>query len=275
MRLHILFTTLILGALAAVAQPTVVDGGVLNGASFAKDPDGKGSAVAVGSLVSIFGTGLATTLAHADSIPFSTSLGGVSVTFGGVAAPLSDTIPGQLSQLNAQIPFGVLAAGQQSGQVNVVVTVGNQSSAPKPVSIVQAAPGIFSIPAGAGNAVLITSDGKIAAPPSAAVSQVYPTRAIGRGEGAFFYAAGLGPVTPPLKEGTIDLNQLHNAALPVVTVGGITASVAFAGAAPQFPGVYQVNITIPQNAPTGDAVTLQIQSGSSPTSTAAVTIAVK
>src|SRR5258706_6210965 len=95
MRIHNLFTILILTALAASAQtPAVFDGGVLNGASFAKDANGLGSPVAVGSLVSIFGTNLATTLLHADSIPFSTSLGGGSVSFNGVPAPVSDTIPG-------------------------------------------------------------------------------------------------------------------------------------------------------------------------------------
>ena len=277
MKIHNLFTIMILGVAAARAQtPAVFDGGVLNGASFAKDSNGQGSPVAVGSLVSIFGTNLATTLLHADSVPFSTQLGGVSVTFNGVPAPLSDTIPGsQFSQLNVQIPFSAMDSGLTSENVNVVVTVNGVPSAAKPVPLVQVAGGIFSIPAGVGNAVLITNDGKIAAPPSAAVSSVYPTRAIARGETCFFYAAGLGPVTPPLKEGSIDLTQLHNAnTLPVVLIGGISAPVAFAGAAPQFPGVYQVNLTIPQSAPTGDAVPIQIQAGGV-TSTNLVTIAVK
>lgn len=272
---------LLLGVAAAVVTvaqtPTVVDGGVLNGASFAKDANGLGSPVAMGSLVSIFGTNLATTLAAADSVPFSTSLGGVSVAFGGKPAAMRNVIPGGLSQLNVQIPFDVLPAGQTSGTVNVVVTVNGVASAPKPVSILTAAPGVFSIPAGAGYAVLITSDGKIAAPTSASGSIGFPTRPIARGEGAFFYAAGLGPLSPPLKEGSVDLTALHNAAsLPVVLVGGITAPVAFAGAAPQFPGVYQINITIPQTAPTGDNVTLQVRSADgSVTSSTAVVIAVQ
>ena len=62
---------------AGLAQvPTVADGGVLNGASFAK-----GQAVTPGSLISIFGSNLASHIAQADTIPLSNTLGGVSVQF--------------------------------------------------------------------------------------------------------------------------------------------------------------------------------------------------
>jgi len=175
----------------------------------------------------------------------------------------------------------VLPAGQTSGDVPVVVTVNGVASAPKPVSIVTAAPGVFSIPAGAGYGVLIFADpddrniAKIAAPVNANIG--YPTAPIARGSNCFFYATGLGPLSPPLKEGAVDLTTLHNAAVtPIVLVGGITARVDFAGAAPQFPGVYQINIGIPQNAPTGDNVTLQVRSADgSVTSSTSVVISVK
>jgi uncharacterized protein (TIGR03437 family) len=47
--------------------------------------------------------------------------------------------------------------------------------------------------------------------------------------------------------------------MPIVLVGGITAAVAYAGQAPGYPGVNQINITIPESAPTGNAVSLEIQ----------------
>src|SRR5947208_8921427 len=97
--------------LAFAQKPVVVDGGVLNGASFAK-----GQAVAPGSLVSIFGTELAATTAQAGSIPLSTSINDVSVTFNGVAAPLSLISPGQI---NAQVPWQAAP-----GQMTAVVTRG-------------------------------------------------------------------------------------------------------------------------------------------------------
>ena len=65
-------------------------------------------------------------------------------------------------------------------------------------------------------------------------------------------------------------------ATPTVLVGGITAPVLFAGQAPGYPGVNQINITIPANAPTGNDVPLQIQTADgSLTTRNLVTIAIK
>jgi uncharacterized protein (TIGR03437 family) len=60
--------------------------------------------------------------------------------------------------------------------------------------------------------------------------------------------------------------------MPQILIGGITAQVGFAGLS-QFPGVYQLNITVPANAPTGSAVPFQVQVGGI-TSPATFTIAV-
>jgi uncharacterized protein (TIGR03437 family) len=60
---------------------------------------------------------------------------------------------------------------------------------------------------------------------------------------------------------------------PIVLVGGITVQVDFAGLSPQFPGVYQLNLTLPSNIPAGNAVPVQIQVGGV-TSPATFTIAV-
>ena len=60
------------GAMIASAQtPTVVDGGVINGASFAK-----GQPVSPGGLVSIFGTGLVSKLAKPTPFPCPAALVG-------------------------------------------------------------------------------------------------------------------------------------------------------------------------------------------------------
>lgn len=45
---------------------------------------------------------------------------------------------------------------------------------------------------------------------------------------------------------------------PAVTVGGQAVQVLFAGSAPGYAGLYQVNFQIPQNAPTGDSVPITI-----------------
>lgn len=142
----------------------------------------------------------------------------------------------------------------------MAVRVYGEASAPVTVQIVPIAPGVFTIPPGVGNAVLVTNDGMIAAPTSAAGVIGFPTRPVHPGERAFFYATGLGDVTPPLKEGFNDLKTTHAANItPIVRIGGIAAVVEFAGAAPEFPGVYQINIIVPLNAPIGDKIPLQIE----------------
>jgi len=75
--------TLACAATVFAQTPVVASGGVLNAASFATN-----QGVAPGSLVSIFGTNLATSLAQADTIPLSTSLGAVTVMFNNIPAPL-------------------------------------------------------------------------------------------------------------------------------------------------------------------------------------------
>jgi len=60
------------------------------------------------------------------------SLGGASVTIGGLAAPITYASP---TQLDVQVPFEI-AAGVPS--VNVVVTVGGASSAPYMLNVVAA-----------------------------------------------------------------------------------------------------------------------------------------
>src|SRR5580765_7617788 len=87
---------LMAAAVAAHAQtPVVSPGGVGNAANGL-------STVTPGSLVSIFGSNLASGLAVADSIPLATTLSGVSVTFNGIQAPLLFVSGGQI---NAQLPW--------------------------------------------------------------------------------------------------------------------------------------------------------------------------
>jgi uncharacterized protein (TIGR03437 family) len=269
------------GLLSAQA-PSVAPGGVLNAASFSKNSSGLGSAVAPGSLVSIFGTYTGATLADASSVPFSTSLGGVSVTFNNIPAPIQVVSPsGPFPFISAQMPYEIPTT---TGSVNVVVTVNNVASPPVAIPVVPAAPGVFTYPPdGQSNVILVfvdPADGKvkIAAPPTAAISQVYDTAPIPRGTFGFFYATGLGATTPQVDDGsggaagTVYLVNSN----PIVMVGGMIVSGSAAAQAPGFPGVNQVNIVIPNNAPAGNNVPLQIQTlDGTITSTSGATIAIR
>jgi len=252
------------GSLAAQA-PSVATGGVTNSASFAKDSSGHGSAMAPGSLVTIFGAFPGATLADADTVPFSTSLGGASVTFNGIAAPVRDVNPGgAFPIINAQLPFEVMNGLNGATTVPVVVTINKVQSAPQQIPVAAIAPGIFTIPEGVGVAVLVNlTDFSVAAPTNANLG--VPSRPIKPGEQAYMYVTGLGAMTPPIADGAADLVTTHTAnSTPIVWIGGVNtgvmAPVIFAGQAPSYPGVNQINLMIPQNAPTGNAVQIQIQS---------------
>lgn len=249
---------------AAFSQtPVVADGGVLNGASFAR-----GQGVAPGSIVSIFGTELASGLATGDSLPLSASIGVVSVTINDIAAPLYFVSGGQI---NAQVPWNVLPQGTTSGSVPVIVKRGGAVSQTIQASIVAAAPGIFSIPAGVGNAVAINADGSLAAPAGSIPG--INTRPAKVGETIIVLASGLGAVNPPNANGAASLDALRTAIMtPTVFIGGVQAPLVFAGLSPQFPGVNQLNVTIP-GVGAGPAVPIQILSNGI-RSTDQVTIAV-
>ena len=74
MRTRALPLMVVTAGLALAQTPAVSTGGVVNGASFVS-----GQPITGGSLVSIFGSNFASSIAGADSIPLSTSLGGVTV----------------------------------------------------------------------------------------------------------------------------------------------------------------------------------------------------
>jgi uncharacterized protein (TIGR03437 family) len=262
-------------AMTAAAQtPVIAPGGVLNGASF----DKTGQPIPPGALVSIFGTDLAAASASADSVPLSTSLSNVSVTFNGVAAPLKDVVHTASSgdQINAQVPWEVLPAGTSSVTAQVIVSRNGVPSAPLPVNLGLAAPGIFTFPGGVGQAVAYgNSDGVIAAPINSGLPFTSRPAKIGDPATLVILCTGLGPVNPPVKTGDkVTDGQLHQTTtMPQVTVGNVPAQVVFAGMTPQFVGVYQINIVIAAGTPTGDAIPLRIAMNGV-TSRADVTIAV-
>ncbi len=249
--------------------PVVAAGGVVNGASFGLAPN---AGVAPGSLISVFGSNLATTMAAADSIPLSTTLGGVSVTIGGIAAPLTFVchlcVSGTGDQLNLQVPWEV-----QGNTAPLVVTVGNSSSTPTSIQMAQFNPGIFTVNSGTGSAIAFFADGSLAAP-SGSIPGL-PSHPAKSGDVLQILATGLGAVQSPPADGANSLDMLRNTlTTPTVLIGGIQAPpVLFSGLSPQFVGVYQVNAAVPQGVTSGNAVPLQIQIGGL-TSTNQATIAI-
>ena len=262
------FLLFFLVAAVALAQaPSISDGGILNAASFAK-----GQQITGGSLISIFGSNLASKVAQADSIPLSTSLGGVSVKFvngnTSMDSPMLFVQPDDAahqitSQINAQVPWNLVPA-DATQMVNVIVTRDGVQSAPAMVLIGPVSPGIF---ASGGRAIAVNAaDGTLAWPTDSVPGLV--TRPAKVGDAIIIYGNGLGAVDSPIPDGqagSFDGKIRNTVMKPVVKVGGAAADLLFSGLAPQFVGVNQVNIIIPDVTP-GDKVPLQFQFGDAATS---------
>jgi uncharacterized protein (TIGR03437 family) len=238
-----------------LAQPSINAGGIVSNATYQA-----GQALATGTLVSIFGTQMASTVAYADSIPLATTLANTSVSFNGIAAPLLYVSSGQI---NAQLPYEVLPPGT-GGTVNVTVSSNGKTSVAQPVLIGAFSPGIFMINQYA--AAVITTDptspryGAFAAPVGA-IPGVATFPAV-TNDVLTIYAAGLGAVTPSIQSGHTSTDALRNTTTkPTVLLNGnIPANVAFSGLNQYFVGLYQVNIIMPQVTP-GNSIPLQIQMG--------------
>lgn len=218
--------------------------GVLNGASFAP----VGNPISPGQFVTLFGSGLgpASPLV-APSTPFPTTLGGISVTIQGRQAPLYFVSANQISAL---VPFATSGTSAE-----VVVRQGSVESNRVLVPVSRTSPGIYSTTQnGIGGGAILKSD----------FSLVSATNAARRGDTVLIYLTGLGALNPALADGAAapTTSLLRVTDTVNVYIGGVRATVSFAGAAPGFAGLYQLNVVVPATAPLGSAVPLAIETSS-------------
>jgi uncharacterized protein (TIGR03437 family) len=257
----LLICSLVLFAAGAAAQvPVVPQGGVVNGASF-RPANASGGGVAAGSIVSIFGSNLASATVAATSLPLPTTLGGTSVRIGGIVAPLFFVSAGQI---NAQVPWAVAA-----GTNTVTVAALGGSSIPANVTVQDSAPGLFSQ----------TSDGR---GPGAVLNyvpeqKVYaintPGATINPSGIVTIYGTGFGRVTNPPADGVAaGATTQTTVATPVVMIGGRQATIQSSGLAPNYVGLYQINAVIPTGTPEGCYLPVTVAFGSNVSN--AVTIGV-
>ncbi len=248
-------TLLCLTALVS-AQPVIGAGGILNGASF-RLAAAPGGGVAPGSIISIFGTGLATSTASATSVPLTTTLNGTSVTIGGRAAPLFFVSAGQI---NAQVPW-IVTAGSQP----VVVTVNGTASAAVNVVVQATSPGIFSqASSGQGPGAIQNFVTQTNTPLNNASTAIAPGGTI------IIYATGLGFVSG-IADGAAGSGQ--TVAGVTVRIGSQTVTPAFAGLAPGFVALNQVNAVVPANTPQGCSIAVQLLVGGQVSNTTTISVA--
>ena len=131
--------------------------------------------------------------------------------------------------------FQVPWATPTTGTVNVAVLVNGGSSNIVNVPVATAAPGLFVL--SSGQAAVLNQDFSINDPSN-------PAKV---GSTVFAYLTGSGPVSPAAKDGvpasttSLVFAQASNSA----TIGNLPAAVSFAGLAPGFIGLVQMNIVVP------------------------------
>jgi uncharacterized protein (TIGR03437 family) len=141
-----------------------------------------------------------------------------------------------LAQINFLVPAAVV--GRQA--VNVQIVCAGVASQPVSIPVAAASPAIFTAQqSGSGQAAIVNQDGTLTPPsPSGAIVTLYGT--------------GFGV-------GSIGADGLTHTLLPVTAlIGGEEARVLYAGEAPGYTsGLQQINILIPMDSPTGEAVPLR------------------
>ena len=216
------------GQVAAAVTAAPMTNPVVSAADFHNET------AAPGEIVSVFGTNLAlNTTGLTGFLGLATlpvSLDGVSVTIGGVAAPIYYVSPGQL---NLQVPFGLTPGAQP-----VVVSAPNGKSATMNLTITAAAPSIFVADFNSGiGAVLENST-------FALIDSANPAHA---GDVILIYSTGLGQTTPASVTGslTAPYGGFNNAAATTVSIGGQTVTPIYSFATPGSAGLYQTAVAIP------------------------------
>jgi uncharacterized protein (TIGR03437 family) len=185
------------------------------------------------------------------------SLGGVSVTINGISAYVSYISP---SQVNALAPPGV-----QPGVAQIQVINNGVTSAIASVALQSYSPTFFTFNGGPYVAAL-HADGSIVGPATLYPGASTPGQT---GETIEIYGNGFGPTVTPVQAGSLQQGGTLPVA-PVFTIGGIPATVAYAGLVS--PGLFQFNVVIPANAASGDNSIVASYSGFSTQVGALVTV---
>jgi uncharacterized protein (TIGR03437 family) len=238
---------------AATSRPAIAENGVFNGAS-----NLFGSNIGPGAWVTIQGVNLAPTTRTwrnsdfvGDALP--TQLDGVSARINGKPAYVYYISP---TQLNVLAPSDTATSA-----VSVVVETSQGTSDAVSVWEKDTSPALFLFDAGDRKyPAAVFADGAYVGMPS-----LYPSlqmRAAKPGDTILLFATGLGDTNPATTVGQMISQPAPMRTKPSVRIGGVSASVPYAGLVG--PGLYQINVVVP-NVPDGDQpLWLDVSSYSSP-----------
>ncbi len=141
---------------------------------------------------------------------------------------------------------------QTGSTATIVVNNNGVRSNAVVLPLAKTSPGVFTVPpAGIGPGAILHSNFSL-------VSATAPAK---RGEAVQIFLTGLGAVTPAVADGasapSSTLSVLQSPAN--VYIGGRKADVFFQGLAPGLAGLYQLNVFVPKDAPTGAGIALAVE----------------
>jgi len=243
---------------ASLPVPKPVIAAVNNVASYT-------AAVAPGQMVNIWGSGMGPAtlagLALDANGMVGNSIAGVRVLFDGVPAPIVFVSAGQIAVVTPY--FGTINA-----TTHVQVEYQGVRSDPFPVAVQATAPGLFTVnEKGTGQGAIQNQDGVT---PNSAQAPAP------RGSIVIMWGTGEGVTDPPGVDGRLAAGVLPKPLAQVsVQIGGLPATVEYAGAAPgNMPGLFQLNAQVPQDVQPGNNVAVVVTIGNA-TTQAGVTLAVQ
>jgi len=217
--------------------------------------------IAEGAFFVVYGTNLAPSTSGLTNFPRPTSVGGITVTVtpttGGSGTPVYLIYIAHgtsYDQINCVLPSTV-----QPGNYNVTVTNGTVS-APFATQVLASKPGLFTQDeTGTGLAVVFNyisqSEGDVNRLTTGNYNGSLSSPAK---PGQVLTAWGTGIAPYPAGDNTAGIVHDFSTSYTITAiVGGVSIPVAFAGLA-NYAAEDQINFTLPNNVPTGCAVTLQI-----------------
>jgi uncharacterized protein (TIGR03437 family) len=223
-----------------------------------------GRGISPGEILTIYGAGLAdaggVSAGIAGGTSFQTQAGNARVFVNGIAIPVLYASP---NQINAQAPYDLPAGGTALVEVDHL----GVRSAPFALTISTALPAIFTVnSSGQGPGAILNQD----------YSLNTSARPASRGSAIMIYGTGAGQGTRSLIAGGIEGNLPTPTLAPVVVIlGGIRVPALYAGTSPgSVNGLVQVNVIVPQNAPSGGAIPVQLEVNGQ-LSRAGVTVAIE